>query len=228
MCLAQVQCHRPRVQGSGVSARVPGIGALASRTPDLELIAVDDCSPDACGAIIDEFAGPRPPRAPPCTCRRTRAWAAPATPASSRRPATTWSSSTATTPSPRDALRAIADRLKETGEPGRPRLRLRAHVLVGRDRPQRGLAAQLTEEGPAPFRLEDRPGLLGPADGGLEQGVPPGVRRARGLHLPARLLRGHPLDLPGPDGRRVDRDPGPGLRPLPPAPPGQHPRHHQP
>src|SRR5258705_13551310 len=29
---------------------------LEQSCPDLELIAVDDCSPDACGAIIDEFA----------------------------------------------------------------------------------------------------------------------------------------------------------------------------
>src|SRR5689334_24878136 len=29
---------------------------LGQSCPDLELIAVDDCSPDACGALIDEFA----------------------------------------------------------------------------------------------------------------------------------------------------------------------------
>lgn len=37
---------------------------LTQSYPDLELIAVDDRSPDACGAIIDEFAA-RDPRVRP-------------------------------------------------------------------------------------------------------------------------------------------------------------------
>ncbi|MCZ9342120.1 CDP-glycerol:glycerophosphate glycerophosphotransferase, partial [Streptomyces sp. TRM76130] len=57
------------------------------------------------------------------------------------------------------ALRAIADRLKETGDPD---------VLVydyartyGTGETVRNqAAARLTEDGPAPFRLADRPGLL--------------------------------------------------------------------
>ncbi|GAB2630062.1 bifunctional glycosyltransferase/CDP-glycerol:glycerophosphate glycerophosphotransferase [Streptomyces capparidis] len=37
---------------------------LSQSYPDLELIAVDDCSPDGCGAIVDEFAA-RDPRVTP-------------------------------------------------------------------------------------------------------------------------------------------------------------------
>ncbi|MER6922488.1 glycosyltransferase family 2 protein, partial [Streptomyces spiralis] len=37
---------------------------LSQSFMDLELIAVDDCSPDACGAIVDEFAA-RDPRVRP-------------------------------------------------------------------------------------------------------------------------------------------------------------------
>ncbi|MCZ9344112.1 glycosyltransferase, partial [Streptomyces sp. TRM76130] len=37
---------------------------LSQSFPDLELVAVDDASPDACGDIIDEFAA-RDPRVRP-------------------------------------------------------------------------------------------------------------------------------------------------------------------
>ena len=112
---------------------------LSQSYPDLELIAVDDRSPDACGEIVDEFAA------------RNAGLAA-----ATGDYVLFLDGDDTLTP---DALRAIADRLKETGEPD---------VLVhGHARADwRGVAAddgpglQLTEQGPAPFRLEDRPGLL--------------------------------------------------------------------
>lgn len=57
------------------------------------------------------------------------------------------------------ALRAIADRLKETGEPD---VLLHDHALVpcSGEIVRNAVTGQLSEQGPAPFRLEERPGLL--------------------------------------------------------------------
>ncbi|MFJ2236671.1 CDP-glycerol glycerophosphotransferase family protein [Streptomyces sp. NPDC087859] len=131
---------------------------LSQSCSDLELIAVDDCSPDACGAIVDEFAA-RDPRVRPVHLAENRG-------AGGARNAGLAAATgdylvfldgdDTLTP---DALRAIADRLKETGDPD---VLVHDHALTDwtgaavRD----GFATQLTEEGPAPFRLEDRPGLL--------------------------------------------------------------------
>ena len=131
---------------------------LSQSYPDLELIAVDDCSPDACGAIIDEFAA---------RDARVRAVHLPENQGLGRARNAGLEQATGDylvfldsddTLTP-DALRSIADRLKETGEPD---------VLVfdyartywSGEAQRNKVAAQLTEQGPAPFRLEDRPGLL--------------------------------------------------------------------
>jgi CRISPR system Cascade subunit CasB len=131
---------------------------LSQSYPDLELIAVDDCSPDACGAIIDEFAA---------RDARVRAVHLPENQGLGRARNAGLEQATGDylvfldsddTLTP-DALRAIADRIKETGEPD---------VLVfdysrtywSGETQRNKVAAQLTEQGPAPFRLEDRPGLL--------------------------------------------------------------------
>ena len=125
------------------------------------------------------------------------------------------------------ALHAIADRLKETGEPDVLVYdHARAHWSGGTVRDRH--ARQLTEQGPAPFRLADRPGLLRLLDGGLEQGVPPGLRRARGLHLPVRLLRGRRLDVPGPDERRGPSPPSTGSACTTGSAGTAQPWHHQP
>ncbi|MFD3837725.1 CDP-glycerol glycerophosphotransferase family protein [Streptomyces sp. NPDC058642] len=131
---------------------------LSQSCPDLELIAVDDGSPDACGAIVDEFAA-RDPRVRPVHLTENRG------PGGARNAGLAAATGDylvfldgddTLTP---DALRAIADRLKETGDPD---VLVHDHALTDwtgaavRD----GFATQLTEEGPAPFRLEDRPGLL--------------------------------------------------------------------
>ncbi|MFJ2832214.1 CDP-glycerol glycerophosphotransferase family protein [Streptomyces sp. NPDC087263] len=131
---------------------------LGQSHPDLELIAVDDCSPDACGALIDEFAARdarvRPVHLPE-NVGRGRARNAGLKHARGDYLIFLDGDDTLTP----DALRTIADRLKETSEPD---------VLVydfartdwSGETVRSQLAQQLTEEGPAPFRLDDRPGLL--------------------------------------------------------------------
>ncbi|MER5938125.1 bifunctional glycosyltransferase family 2 protein/CDP-glycerol:glycerophosphate glycerophosphotransferase [Streptomyces sp. NPDC001928] len=131
---------------------------LTQSYPDLELIAVDDCSPDACGTIIDEFAA-RDPRVHPVHLTQNQGLG-PARNAGMAEASGDYliflDSDDSLTP---DSLRAIADRLKETGEPD---VLVHDHARTYwtgetvRDQP----AGRLTEEGPAPFRLADRPSLL--------------------------------------------------------------------
>lgn len=131
---------------------------LSQSYDDLELIVVDDRSPDACGEIADEFAA-RDPRVR--VVRRTRneglGSARNAGIAEAMGDYLVFLDGDDTlTP---HALRSIADRLKETGEPD---VLVHGHALA----PWTGeivhdpYAGLLTEQGPAPFRLEDRPGLL--------------------------------------------------------------------
>ncbi|WP_329598361.1 bifunctional glycosyltransferase family 2 protein/CDP-glycerol:glycerophosphate glycerophosphotransferase [Streptomyces pseudovenezuelae] len=131
---------------------------LSQSYEDLELIAVDDRSPDACGEIVDEFAA-RDPRVRAVHLARNAGLGA------ARNAGTAEASGDYLlfldgddTLAPH-ALRAIADRLKETGEPD---VLVHDHALVDRsgERVRAAFTAQLTEQGPAPFRLEDRPGLL--------------------------------------------------------------------
>ncbi|MFF9058600.1 CDP-glycerol glycerophosphotransferase family protein [Streptomyces sp. NPDC014882] len=131
---------------------------LSQSFTDLELIAVDDRSPDACGEIIDEFAARDP---------RVRALHLPenaglggarnAGIALARGDYLLFLDSDDTlTPG---ALRAVADRLKDTGEPDVLVYDYATAFWTGET--ERGrFAEHLTERGPAPFRLEDRPGLL--------------------------------------------------------------------
>ncbi|MET7735033.1 bifunctional glycosyltransferase family 2 protein/CDP-glycerol:glycerophosphate glycerophosphotransferase [Streptomyces sp. NPDC005402] len=131
---------------------------LSQSYEDLELIAVDDCSPDACGEIVDEFAA-RDPRVRAVHLAQN----------SGLGPARNAGTAEATgdyllfldgddTLTPH-ALRAIADRLKETGEPD---VLVYDHALVhwSGGTVREAFAGVLTEQGPAPFRPEDRPGLL--------------------------------------------------------------------
>ncbi|MFF5535609.1 CDP-glycerol glycerophosphotransferase family protein [Streptomyces cinerochromogenes] len=131
---------------------------LSQSYPDLELIAVDDCSPDACGAVIDEYAA-RDARVKPVHLAENqglgRARNAGIAEASGDYLVFLDSDDTLTP----DALRAVADRLKETGDPDVLVFDYARTYWDGRE-VRNQLAAQLTEEGPAPFRLEDRPGLL--------------------------------------------------------------------
>ncbi|WP_405916951.1 CDP-glycerol glycerophosphotransferase family protein [Streptomyces sp. NBC_00728] len=125
---------------------------------DLELIAVDDCSPDACGEIIDEFAA-RDGRVLavhlPENVGLGRARNAGLERATGDYLIFLDSDDTLTP----DALRTIADRVKETGEPD-VLVYDYARTYWSGEVVRNQVSAQLTEEGPAPFRLDERPGLL--------------------------------------------------------------------
>ncbi|EGX55523.1 glycosyl transferase [Streptomyces zinciresistens K42] len=131
---------------------------LTQSYPDLELIAVDDRSPDACGAIIDEFAA-RDPRVRPVHLAENRGLG-PARNAGMAEAAGDYlvflDSDDTLTP---DALLAIADRLKETGEPEVLVYDYARTYWTG-ETVRNQAAARLSEEGPAPFLLTDRPELL--------------------------------------------------------------------
>ncbi|MEU6506482.1 bifunctional glycosyltransferase family 2 protein/CDP-glycerol:glycerophosphate glycerophosphotransferase [Streptomyces sp. NPDC046942] len=131
---------------------------LTQSCPDLEVIAVDDCSPDSCGAIVDEYAAlDARVKAVHLAENRGLGGARSAGLAEASGDYLVFLDGDDTLTS--DALRAIADRIKEAGEPdvlvyGSARTYWDGRAL--RDQP----ACLLTEQGPVPFRLEDRPGLL--------------------------------------------------------------------
>ncbi|MDX3573156.1 bifunctional glycosyltransferase family 2 protein/CDP-glycerol:glycerophosphate glycerophosphotransferase [Streptomyces sp. ID05-47C] len=131
---------------------------LSQSYTDLELIAVDDGSPDACGDIINEFAA-RDPRVRALHLPEN-AGLGPARNAGLAQATGDYllflDSDDTLTP---DALRAIADRLKDTGEPDVLVYDYATAFWTG-ETERHQFAGQLTERGPAPFRLEDRPGLL--------------------------------------------------------------------
>ncbi|WP_339129658.1 bifunctional glycosyltransferase family 2 protein/CDP-glycerol:glycerophosphate glycerophosphotransferase [Streptomyces sp. f51] len=125
---------------------------------DLELIAVDDCSPDACGTIIDEFAA---------RDARVRAVHLPenvglgrARNAGLERATGDYlvflDSDDTLTPG---ALGAVADRIRETDDPD-VLVYDYARTFWSGEVVRNKVSAQLAEDGPAPFRLEERPGLL--------------------------------------------------------------------
>ncbi|WP_234307552.1 MULTISPECIES: bifunctional glycosyltransferase family 2 protein/CDP-glycerol:glycerophosphate glycerophosphotransferase [unclassified Streptomyces] len=133
---------------------------LEQSYPDLELLAVDDCSPDSCGAIIEEFAA-RDARVVPVHLPRN-AGSGPARNAGLARADGDYvvllDGDDSLTPG---ALEAIAVRLKETEEPD---LLLYGHAYAlwtGEEAPDPFAAGLATARGPAPsFTLDDRPDLL--------------------------------------------------------------------
>lgn len=131
---------------------------LAQSYPDFEVIVVDDCSPDACGAIADEFAA-LDPRVRVVRLARNEGLG-PARNAGMERAGGDYlvflDGDDTLTP---HALRGIADRIKETGEPDVLVYDYARTYWTG-ETVRNQAAAHLTEQGPAPFRLADRPGLL--------------------------------------------------------------------
>ncbi|MEV7728332.1 bifunctional glycosyltransferase family 2 protein/CDP-glycerol:glycerophosphate glycerophosphotransferase [Streptomyces sp. NPDC087917] len=132
---------------------------LSQSYGDLELIAVDDASPDACGSLIDEHAA-----------RDPRVTAVHLTHNLGLGPARNAGLARATgdyvvfldgddTLAP-GALRAIADRIKATGSPDVLVYDYARTFWTG-ELVRNRLAHRLSEEGPASFRLADRPALLG-------------------------------------------------------------------
>ncbi|MEU6368527.1 bifunctional glycosyltransferase family 2 protein/CDP-glycerol:glycerophosphate glycerophosphotransferase [Streptomyces sp. NPDC046931] len=126
--------------------------------PDLEVIVVDDCSPDACGAVIDEFAA-RDARVRPLHLPENVGLGR-ARNAGLELVRGDYvlflDGDDSLTP---DALQDIADRLEKTCEPDVLVFDYARTYWTGRTVRNR-LSGLLTEQGPAPFRLDDRPGLL--------------------------------------------------------------------
>ncbi|MEJ8644090.1 bifunctional glycosyltransferase family 2 protein/CDP-glycerol:glycerophosphate glycerophosphotransferase [Streptomyces sp. MS1.HAVA.3] len=131
---------------------------LTQSYPDLELIAVDDASPDACGSIIDEYAA-RDPRVTAVHLAHNLGLG----------PARNAGLARATgdyllfldgddTLAP-GALQAITDRLKATGSPD-VLVYDYARAFWSGELVRNRLSHRLSEEGPASFRLADRPALL--------------------------------------------------------------------
>ncbi|MEN8650089.1 bifunctional glycosyltransferase family 2 protein/CDP-glycerol:glycerophosphate glycerophosphotransferase [Streptomyces sp. 21So2-11] len=131
---------------------------LAQSYDDLELIVVDDCSPDAGGAVINTYAA-RDQRVTAVRLTRNTG------PGPARNAGVTRATGDylifldgADTLVP-GALQAITDRLKETDGPD---LLVYDHARThwSGEAVRDEHAAQLAEEGPAAFELADRPGLL--------------------------------------------------------------------
>ncbi|MBT2472462.1 bifunctional glycosyltransferase family 2 protein/CDP-glycerol:glycerophosphate glycerophosphotransferase [Streptomyces sp. ISL-66] len=132
---------------------------LTQSYPDLELIAVDDASPDACGSIIDDYAA-RDPRVTAVHLAHNLGLG----------PARNAGLARATgdylifldgddTLAP-GALQAITDRLKATGSPDVLVYDYARTFWTG-ELVRNRLSQRLREDGPASFRLADRPALLG-------------------------------------------------------------------
>ncbi|WP_156722397.1 bifunctional glycosyltransferase/CDP-glycerol:glycerophosphate glycerophosphotransferase [Streptomyces apocyni] len=125
---------------------------------DLELIVVDDRSPDASGALVDEYAAADPRvRAVHLSQHTGPGGARNAGLAQARGDYLLFLDAHDTlTPG---ALYAVADRLKETGCPDVLAYDHARAYWTG-ETVRDAFAGQLAEEGPAPFALADRPGLL--------------------------------------------------------------------
>jgi CRISPR system Cascade subunit CasB len=131
---------------------------LGQSFADVELIVVDNCSPDGCGTIIDEYAA-RDRRVVPVHLPHHEG------PGPARNAGLAHATGDYLlflngddTLAP-GALRAISDRLKETDGPD-VLLYDYARAYWSGQTVRNRHALLLTEEGPASFRLCDRPGLL--------------------------------------------------------------------
>ncbi len=131
---------------------------LTQSFDDFELIAVDDCSPDACGDLIDEYAA-RDPRVRPLHVARNGG------PGNARNLGMAQARGDYLLFLDGDdtlvpgALQSVSDRLKETDSPDVLVFdHARTYWTGAVERNQ--LSGELHEKGPAPFPLPDRPGLL--------------------------------------------------------------------
>ncbi|MEU8886954.1 CDP-glycerol glycerophosphotransferase family protein [Streptomyces sp. NPDC048442] len=131
---------------------------LTQSYDDLELIAVDDCSPDACGDLIDEYAA-RDPRVRPLHLAENGGVG------NARNVGLELArgdyllfldGDDTLTPG---ALQSISDRLKESDSPDVLVFDYARTFWTG-EAERNQLSAELHEQGPASFALADRPGLL--------------------------------------------------------------------
>ncbi|MFI1221769.1 MULTISPECIES: CDP-glycerol glycerophosphotransferase family protein [unclassified Streptomyces] len=131
---------------------------LTQSFKDYEIIVVDDCSPDACGPIADEYAR-RDPRVTALHLPRNIGLG-PARNAGMGRAVGDYliflDGDDTLLP---DALQTIADRIGTTGEPDVLMYDYARTYWTGRS-VRNVLAVHLDESGPARFRLTDRPELL--------------------------------------------------------------------
>ncbi|MFI5807814.1 CDP-glycerol glycerophosphotransferase family protein [Streptomyces sp. NPDC051561] len=131
---------------------------LTQSFDDFELIAVDDCSPDACGDLIDEYAA-RDPRVRPLHLAQNGG------PGNARNLGMECArgdyllfldSDDTLVPG---ALQAISDRLKESDSPDVLVFDY-ARTFWNGESVRNQFCGELHEQGPASFTLADRPGLL--------------------------------------------------------------------
>ncbi|WP_432150500.1 bifunctional glycosyltransferase/CDP-glycerol:glycerophosphate glycerophosphotransferase [Streptomyces sp. bgisy029] len=131
---------------------------LSQSCKDFEVVVVDDCSPDTCGPIADEYAR-RDPRVTALHLPRN-AGLGPARNAGMERATGDYliflDGDDTLLP---DALQTIADRLGTTGDPDVLMYDYTRTYWSGRS-VRNVLADRLAEHGPASFRLADRPELL--------------------------------------------------------------------
>lgn len=176
---------------------------LGQSYPDLELIAVDDASPDACGSIIDEYAA-RDPRVTAVHLAHNLGLG----------PARNAGLARATgdylifldgddTLAP-GALQAITDRLKATGSPD-VLVYDYARIFWSGELVRNRLSHRLSQEGPASFRLADRPTLLGMLPAVWNKAYRREYVEREGLAFPPGLY----ADTPGPTRPCWPRSPSP-------------------
>ncbi|RFU85326.1 CDP-glycerol:glycerophosphate glycerophosphotransferase [Streptomyces triticagri] len=125
---------------------------------DLELIAVDDCSPDACGDLIDACAA-TDARVVPVHLGENVGLGRARNAGIDRATGDYLVFLDGDDTLAPGALQAVADRLKETGTPDVLIYDYARAYWTG-ERVRNRLAHHLTEDGPATFSLADRPGLL--------------------------------------------------------------------
>ncbi|MFJ6700805.1 CDP-glycerol glycerophosphotransferase family protein [Streptomyces sp. NPDC091272] len=131
---------------------------LAQSFDDFELIAVDDCSPDACGDLIDEYAA-RDPRVVPVHLTQNAGLGNARNMGIDRAHGDYLlflDSDDTFTPG---ALQSISDRLKESDSPDVLVFDYARTFWTG-EAERNAFSAELHEQGPASFVLADRPGLL--------------------------------------------------------------------
>ncbi|MEV7418918.1 bifunctional glycosyltransferase family 2 protein/CDP-glycerol:glycerophosphate glycerophosphotransferase [Streptomyces sp. NPDC089919] len=167
---------------------------LTQSYTDFELIAVDDCSPDACGSIIDECAA-RDPRVTAVHLPHN-AGLGPARNAGTARATGDYlvflDGDDTLTPG---ALQAVADRLKATGSPDVLVYDYARTYWTG-EVVRNQLARRLSEEGPASFRLADRPALLGLLPVAWNKAYRREFVERSGLLFPPGLYEDTPYSMP--------------------------------